>query len=755
MKLKPIPLALLAALSVNFQAQADSKESSKLTQQETDIEHITVTHIITPNHNNIAGAIVALDRDELERQRPFSIKEALENVAGINVVGEDVFSTHLNIGMRGLNPRRSARTLLMEDGMPLYLAPYGDPSAHYSPPIENLEYIEVVKGSGQVLYGPQTIGGMINFVTAPVPRAGVTGSVTAELGSNGFQNIYARVGMGNENGGILFSATDKSGDGIRENHQLGITEYTFKALWNITDKQSITAKYAQFEEDSNTTETGLSEAEFYENPFQAPTGKLDSFVQQRDTLHLIHDFTINSQTLLSSQFYHVDNDRASFRQINGPGEAIEYCPTVDGFEDVPGARRALPATEENSQNCGGRWRPRYYNYWGIEPRLTFNHRWFGSNSEAVIGLRYHSEDIQRHQFRGYDSRFQSLEFAKTYTDVDKDDKRAGWHQEHIQIDVTARSYYVKNAFKTGAWTITPGLRLEDITSTTDYLRTEGAAPSNPEKRFTQSYSELLPGLGATYQVNSDTTVFAGIHEGLSPARPNRDIEEEEPDASYLATKPERSTNYELGFRSSAIPATQLDGTLFFTDFDEIVIQSTQGRYINAGNSRQAGLEIAGQVNFSDLYQTPYNIYLQGNYTNLFLAEFSSLKQVYDDSGENIIPTSSFEPGNRLPYAPKHMLSLAIGYENSQGNIDGRIGMNYVSEQFVDAANTVDSSDSGEEGLIPSYTVINVTLNYRPTEELTLYISGQNIADKLYLASRVDGMVAGRERQLSAGVNYQF
>jgi Fe(3+) dicitrate transport protein len=752
---KPLTLALLATLSIHFQVLADSEKLPKLKHQDNDIERIKINHIISPNHNNIAGAVVALDREEMERQRPFSIKEALENIAGINVVSEDVFSTHLNIGMRGLNPRRSARTLLMEDGMPLYLAPYGDPSAHYSPPMENLEYIEVVKGSGQVIYGPQTIGGMINFVTASVPQSGLTGIINAELGNNGFRNLYARVGMGNEDGGILFSATDKKGDGVRDNHQLGITEFSFKGLWNITEKHSVTARYAQFEEDSNISESGLSAAEFAINPFQAPTGKIDRFVQQRDTLHLIHDYNISKQAILSSQFYHVNNDRASFRQINGPGEAIEYCPTVDGFMDVPGARRALPATEENSQKCGGRWRPRYYNYWGIEPRLTFNHQWLGSNSEAVVGMRYHREDIQRHQFRGYDSRFQSLGFAKTYTDIDKDAERAGWHQEHIQIDVTARSYYVKNAFTMGAWTITPGLRLEDITSSTDYLRTEGAAPSNPEKMFTQSYSELLPGIGATYQVNSDTTVFAGIHKGFSPARPNRDIEEDEPDASYLATKPEQSTNYELGFRSSALPATELDATLFFTDFNQIVIQSTQGKYINAGSSRQAGLEVAGKLNFADLYQTPYNIYFQGNYTNLFLAEFSSLKQVFDESGENIIPTSSFKPGNRLPYAPKHMVTLAVGFENAQGDIDGRIGLKYVSEQFVDASNTTAPSESGEEGIIPSYTLLNFTLNYRPTDELTLYINGQNLTNKLYLASRVDGMVAGRERQLSAGINYQF
>ncbi|MBU2891799.1 TonB-dependent receptor [Colwellia sp. D2M02] len=755
MQLSSISLALITALSIQLPTQAETITTEQENNKEQAIERITINHIISPNHNNIAGAIVALNKEEIERQRPFSIKEALENIAGINVVGEDVFSTHLNIGMRGLNPRRSARTLLMEDGMPLYLAPYGDPSAHYSPPIENLEYIEVVKGSGQVLYGPQTIGGMINFVTTPVPTSGVTGNINVELGTNGFQNIYARAGVGNEKGGILISATDKSGDGIRENHQLDISELSFKGQWNINNSHTITAKYAQFKEDSNISETGLSEAEYATNPFQAPTGKVDGFIQQRDTLHLIHDYEINNDVVLSSQFYHVDNDRASFRQINGPGEAIEYCPTVDDFSDVPGARRALPATEDNSQICGGRWRPRYYNYWGIEPRLTFNHQWLGSDSEAIIGVRYHREDIQRHQFRGYDSRFQSLDFAKTYTDVDQDDNRAGWHQEHIQIDVTARSYYIKNAFKTGAWTITPGLRLEDITATTDYIRTEGAAPKNPEKRYTQSHSELLPGIGATYEINNNTTVFAGVHQGFSPARPNRDIEDENPDASYLATKPEQSTNYEFGFRSTEITTISLDTTLFLTDFDEIVVQATSGRYVNAGESRQAGLEVAGQLNFADLYKTPYNVYLQGNYTNLFLAEFNSLKEIRDDSGANIIESASFEAGNRLPYAPKHMASLTLGFESAQSTVDARIGLNYVSEQFVDGANTTISSESGEEGIIPSHTIFSLTVNYRPTEQLTLYINGQNITDELYLVSRVDGMVAGREQQFSAGVNYQF
>ncbi|OUL56346.1 TonB-dependent receptor plug domain-containing protein [Pseudoalteromonas ulvae] len=125
MTLNYLAFTIISSVSISVSSASSANNLTSGSEPAPSIERITINHIISPNHYNIAGAIVALDSAEIEQQRPFSIKEALENIAGINVVGEDVFSTHLNIGMRGLNPRRSARTLLMEDGMPLYLAPFG------------------------------------------------------------------------------------------------------------------------------------------------------------------------------------------------------------------------------------------------------------------------------------------------------------------------------------------------------------------------------------------------------------------------------------------------------------------------------------------------------------------------------------------------------------------------------------------------------------------------------------------------------
>ncbi|MEE4277614.1 MAG: TonB-dependent receptor [Halieaceae bacterium] len=736
-------------------ALALASAAGSVAEPEGAIESVYVTGIIPEDSETLPGAIVALDRLALDIQRPFSIKEALQNVAGANVVAEDVFSTHLNIGMRGLNPRRSARTLLMEDGLPLFLAPYGDPSAHYSPPIDRVERIEVVKGASQVLYGPQTIGGVINFVTSPVPTDGFRGRITTELGNNDFQNVSARIGFGNERGGLLLSVVDKSGDGVRDNHRLGLEEYLLKGRYQLSDTQTLTARFSRFEENSNVSETGLSRDEFANDPFQAPTGRVDRFQQARDTLQLRHEYVHDDTLRVDTQVYRVTNERASFRQINGPGENIELCPADGDFADVAGLEEALAPTEANSALCGGRWRPRSFEYHGIEPKLTLQHNWFGAPGELLLGARFHQEDIARNQFRGYDSRFQSLAFARSYRGVDEDDGRAGWHNELIETQVNARSFYAQNAFTFGNWVVTPGIRVEDVTITTDYLRTEGAAPTNPQKRGSNSFTEVLPGIGVNFNGVANSTIFAGIHKGFAPARPSREVDAEEPDASFLATDPEESWNFELGIRSLPVSGVEVSATLFHTDFSEIVIQTEAGRFINAGASVQTGLEFAGRVDFGAFFDSSHNVYLEGNYTGLYRAEFTNSQVVFDEEGEDVLETASFEAGNRLPYAPRHMLSLGLGYESPSRSLDARVGVNYVGEQYVDAANTIAEADNGMEGRIPAYTLVSASLNYRPAERWTVSLAAQNLADRVYLASRVDGMVAGRRQQLTGAVRFDF
>lgn len=707
---------------------------------------VVVTGILPDRLEAVPGAFFVVDADELEAKQPFSVKEALGQVPGVHVVGEDSFGLGLNIGVRGMDPRRSSRTLLLEDGMPLFLAPYGDPSAHYSTPLDRVERVEVVKGSGQVLYGPQTVGGMINFVTKPVPQQGFAGSVAASGGNNDFRGVHANLGFAGEAGGIMLDALQKTGDGVRTNHDFDVREYTLKGTLKVGERHSITAKVSYYEEDSHISETGLGTLEYAQDPFQAPTGGFDRFQHERTSVQLKHAFQIDERRLLSTQVYQAHAERASFRQIGDPGGFDDASDNSTGFSELD--RCGTPATEANAAACGGRWRPREYDYWGIEPRLDFSHRAFGVDSNAVLGLRYHAEEISRNQFRGADPRFQSLAFAEAFFGVNG----GTGHREQIEIDVEAQSYYAQNTFFAGDWSLTPGVRVEQVRITTDVLRADGQPQNNPESRLTHTQTEVLPGFGVAWNGIADTTLFAGVHRGFAPPRPDRDISTGGVADSAVIddTQPEKSTNWELGIRSAHFRGVTFESTLFHTAFDDIVINNGAGRFINGGESEMSGVEFAGRADFGTILKTPHNVYLLGAYTNLFTARFKK---------DGLNPADGIVSGERLPYAPRHLASLSVGYQHPVG-IDARIGAEYVSQQqpdtFARVLPPVDTALSGLSGAIPAYTLVNAAITYKPRGARSSYfLSGHNLADRHYLVSRVDGMAAGRTRQVVGGLRYTF
>ena len=125
-----IATAVLSLFSGSIAAQDANNEAT--------LPAITVTgtSILPSSVENLPGSYSVMTREQIEARTPFSIIETIREIPGLHVVAEDVAGTHLNIGLRGLNPRRSSRTMLLEDGAPtVFFAPYGDPSSHYSTPI--------------------------------------------------------------------------------------------------------------------------------------------------------------------------------------------------------------------------------------------------------------------------------------------------------------------------------------------------------------------------------------------------------------------------------------------------------------------------------------------------------------------------------------------------------------------------------------------------------------------------------------------
>jgi Fe(3+) dicitrate transport protein len=716
-QMRVLPLLLASLFCASAQAQ----------QTENQLKDVRVEAGIIPDSLELVpGSTSVIRSDEIEQRIPFSIQDAMRSVTGINVVGESAFDVAPNIGVRGLNPRRSARTLLLEDGMPIFLAPYGDPSAHYSTPFERLDRIEVLKGSGQILYGPQSVGGMINFVTKPVPRNGFAGNASASVGTNNFYGLTANVGTGGEWGGVMLDLIKKEGDGIRDNHDFDVTETMFKGEFVLSSRQTLTTKVGYYTERSQTSETGLGSVEFEENPRQAPTGNNDFFQHDRTTVQLIHKLDLSDTATLTTQAYYTDSFRSSLRQINSSGgnagrSQLERCPAGVDVNNL-----------SNANLCGGRTRPREYEFFGVEPKLDFTHKVFGLDNIATIGLRYHKEDIRRRAFR-----------ANTLGELVQETPNI--NREDIQADITATSVYAQNTFVAGDWSFTPGVRYEEIDQTTNIVRAEGAdvgQVNNVEK------SEILPGFGVTWTGLEKTTLFAGIHKGFAPPRPDRDLAVMVvggvPTTTFSSPDPEESTNTEFGVRSTYIDGVNFEATVFNIDFDNLVIEDN-GRFLNAGKSVHRGLEVGAAFDLDGFMGTRRGYFAQLGWTHLDTARFDEDRI---NPGSNII-------GNRLPYAPKDIVNLSVGFDKG-GPWSAQIGVSYISEQFVDEDNTRDESLNGEEGTVPSYTLWNASVNYKPAgSNLSYFLAAENLFDEEYLASRVDGKQLGRGQQIVVGVRANF
>src|SRR5688572_16162133 len=213
------------------------------------------------------GSYDVLTRAALDRSRVFTTSEALRKVPGVTVRDEEGVGLRPNIGLRGLNPTRSTKLLLLEDGMPVTYAPYGDNASYYHPPIERFDRIEVLKGSSQIAYGPVTLGGVVNYITPDTPsRTALALDLTA--GNRDYVNGGASVGGRWRNAGFFGHAVRKQADGSRENIESALTDVLGKSTWNVGGTHYLTAKANYYGEDSQVTYSGLRESEYRADPRQ-------------------------------------------------------------------------------------------------------------------------------------------------------------------------------------------------------------------------------------------------------------------------------------------------------------------------------------------------------------------------------------------------------------------------------------------------------------------------------------------------------
>lgn len=681
---------------------------------------VTATHIAgrAESLQRIPGSVDIIGRDVLDSSRVFTTSEALRKAAGVTVREEEGFGLRPNIGIRGVNPTRSTKVLFLEDGIPLAYAPYGDNASYYHPPIERFQSIEVLKGSGQIAYGPVTVAGVVNYIT-PAPPLEPTGAVTLIGGNRSYLNGHLNYGGTWRQLGVLVDYLRKEGDGARENTHSDLNDLNLKVVTPLAQDQTLTLKGSYYGERSNVTYSGLREDEYRANPRQNPF-RNDDFEGNRYGASATHTYALTPDKLLVTQIYGSYFSRDWWRQSSNSGQRPN-----DSDDPDCGGMANLNTT------CGNQGRLRDYKLWGVEPRLRFGHRLFGPGSEAEIGARLHVETQDRQQQNG-----------ATPT------ARAGTVVEDNERTNRAYSFFLQDRVLLGKWTLTPGLRAERIRfERTNRLANEGRGASG-----STSVTQLVPGLGVTYVPSNQATVFAGVHRGFAPPR-TEDIVSNS--GGTVDLDPELSWNYEVGLRSTVRPGVRLDATLFRIDYENQVVPASLAGGVgatltNGGETLHQGIEVGGRLDTGELLDSRHNLYFRAAFTYLPTASFRGVR-FSNVSGFGDVRVDR----NRLPYAPRRILNASLGYAHPSG-LDVMLEASYLSDQFADDLNSIDPSPDGQRGLISSSTIWNATVNcpVRPLRTI-LFVTVKNLLDDTFIVDRSRGILPGSPRLVQGGFRFRL
>ena len=710
----PAVTAILLAASIN--AGADDAPPATL----DDLEPVITVIGDRIRLDSIPGSAEVLSGEVLTESRVFTVNEAMRKVPGIFARDEEGLGLRPNLGVRGLNPTRSSKVLLLEDGIPIAYAPYGDNASYYHPPVERFERIEILKGSGQIAYGPHTVGAVINYITPAVPDR-LDGRLVASLGNRNFGEVHGQVGDRFGDTGFIAHGTYKETDGARENMHFEVGDVNLKIVHEFSERQAVTFRASYYDESSQVTYSGLTLAEWEDDPFQNPF-KYDQMDAQRFGTSATHRFELSPAVTFTTNAYYTYFNRDWWRQSSNSTQRPN-----DTSDPACGGMANLYET------CGNEGRLRQYWTAGLEPRVSVEHGLFGVDNVAEAGMRYHVEDQYRIQANG------DLPNSR-----EPGTGRNAGIKEDSDRSVDALSAFAQNRFDFGRWTVTPGVRFEHI----DYERVDNLLGTSGKS----SIDQVVPGIGATVEVLPATVVFAGVHRGFGP-----------PGVADIVTASggsvdldaELSWNYELGLRAVPGDGLSYEATLFRMDFEnQIVPASVAGgsgaTLTSAGETLQQGLELAGQIDSTAVVEWPVEVFARVAYTWVADAEYV---------GERYSSVSGFGSvrvtGNRLPYAPEHLFAGTLGVRTGFG-LEVALESVYTSAAFTDDLNTVDVVANGQRGEIPGYTVWNLTANYAlPLCHCTVFATAKNLTDELYVADMSRGLIPGMPRLVQAGFEVRF
>ena len=691
---------------------------------------------------NRTGSAYYISPEEIRKLGYTDINRMLKAVPGVNMYEEDGFGLRPNISLRGTKAERSERISIMEDGVLAAPAPYSAPAAYYFPNVARMEAIEVLKGSSQVQYGPFTTGGAINLVSTPIPN-NFSGKANISYGSKNTFKSHAAIGSNWKHFGYMVEYLRYQSDGFKRYEDYaaeGFKRNDIIAKMVVkTDKvrgvnHALELKFGYAGENSDETYVGLSADDFKKTPFLRYAGsqmdKLKTDHQQWVATYLLTfsnklKVTTNAYyNYFHRNWYKLNDVRAGITSkekisvadvLIDPETNIRYFDILTGKTDREGEALLVRANNRTYRSRGIQTRAEY----------RFNVKEFFFDLE--FGLRYHADEEDRFQ---WDDSY-SMKNKKMVLFME------GIHGTNANrvTSANALASYLLAKLRYNVWTITAGLRYEDIDLLKKDYTKEDLARSGKVRIETPNHARvLIPGIGVHYQLLPAASVFFGVHKGFAPP------------SAELYQKPESSVNMELGTRVS-IGKFKAELIGFYNNYSNMLgsdLAASGGsgtlEQFNMGEARGKGAEFL--VQYQPLPHTcSLRLPLQLSYTYTDTEMRNSFES---HSWGNVVR------GDEIPYIFKHALNMQLGIEYKW--FYANIGARYNSDMRTSPG----QGTIAEREKVPANLILDASVNVLVNKYLTLRLNAINLTNRVYLTSRHPaGLRAGHPFGIYAGANVQF
>ncbi len=608
-------------------------------------------------------------------------RQIFSQVAGLNIYQNDDAGLQLNIGGRGLDPNRTSNFNTRQNGYDISADVLGYPESYYTPPAEAIKNIQIVRGAASLQYGTQ-FGGLVNFVIKE-PKLNQKQEVVIRnsLGSNNlFTNFTSFKGS---SGKFRYYSyfNFKQGDGFRKNSFFNSKNFFLKTIYDFSKKSKLSFDLTYF---TYLTQQpgGLNDSMFALDPFQSNRKRNWFSVDW-----LLYNLTFNHDFRPNKSF------SINLFGLNAKRYALGFRVNRVDQIDSNGPRDLIYGDFKNM---------------GLETKFLNNYKLFQKESIFVLGSKLYFANNESQQGPGSDMSDADFHFYNDEFPNYNNQSSYKYPNQNISL-------FGENIIKiSNKISVTPGFRLEYINTKAkgNFERIIQDAALNVIQHDTIYENRknerlfMLTGLGLTYNINKEIEAYSNFSQNyrsvtfadISTVNPAYAIDPEISD--------ENGYTFDFGLRGNFENNVNFDASFFHLAYNNRIgfVQklfedgNLKAYRTNTGDAKIYGLESLIDLNLKKI------VGMNSKYIFNSFFNFSFIQSEY---------TSSNEPGvegNEVEFVPKYNFKygLKFGYKNFTSYLQ----YSYLSRQFSDSSNSIESNLSGVIGEIPAYNILDISLNYK-------------------------------------------